>query len=213
MHGFYSSVGRNGCKAAAVAVMALGVLASCQAPPAGDTGGRVDPYRTTASDRMSEQASIPSLLEFCDRTSERLASDLSQIPEINEAKTRLVLELGDIVNKTRTSTTDFELIQHRLRSQLMQSKLIRDNFKIVESKARMDRELARVNANDDLLQENSTGKTATYDPNVSYVLQGDFYEARRNARREYYFEFKLTNLASRDIVFSHSYDLGQVAGQ
>ncbi|MCC7407550.1 MAG: hypothetical protein IT442_05735 [Phycisphaeraceae bacterium] len=198
-----------------LSMLALSVmLLAVGCTPKGSTGGRIDPYRTTAADAASKQASIPALLEFSDQTAGRLAYDLSEIPEIKQAPTRVVLELGDISNKTRTSTGDYELIQHRLRANLMQSKLIRDHFKIVEGRARMDRELNRVagpGAGDILQEEGSAGQTATYDPAITYVLQGDFFEADRGGRRQYFFEFKLTNLKSRDIVFSSSYDLGQVS--
>ena len=56
----------------------------------------------------------------------------------------------------------------------------------------------------------AAGTTARYDPELTYVLQGDFLEAGRGPRRQYYFDFKLTNVASRKIVFLKSFDLGQV---
>ena len=60
----------------------------------------------------------------------------------------------------------------------------------------------------------SGGGTAQYDPKITYVLQGDFFESDRGERRQYYFEFKLTNLATREIVFNKHFDLAQApAGQ
>lgn len=173
----------------------------------GESGGRIDPYSSTSADEKSKQANIASLLEFSDQVSARLAQDLVNIPAIQEAKTQVVLELGDIDNQTRTPTGDFELIQHRIRSALLQSQLIRSQFMVVEGRQRMDRELNRVvgpttAAND---------QTARYSPEITYLLQGNFYEARRRERRQYFLEFTLTHLASRQITFSHSYDLGQVS--
>ncbi len=196
-----------------VVVVALG---ACQSgPPRGSTGGRIDPYRTTPSDRASAKASIPALLEFTDKTAEKLARDITDKPFVKNAKTRLVLELGSISNKTNTPTTDFELIQKRLRSKLLNSTLLTDNFKIVADPQRMDRERQRLQGggSQDLLQEKTqpTKRTNRYPADKTYVLQGDFLQARRGQRSQFYFEFKLVNLKSREITFSSSYDLGQVS--
>jgi hypothetical protein len=175
----------------------------------GDPGGRTNPYKTTSSDERSSQANIPTLLEFSDQVSVRLAQDLVNIPQIQQAKTQVVLELGDIDNQTRTPTNDFELIQHRIRSALLQSQLIRSQFMVVESRQRMDRELDRV-VGPGTAATSAGDQTARYSPEITYLLQGNFYEARRDERRQYFLEFTLTHLASRQIVFSHSYDLAQV---
>ncbi|MBL0928370.1 MAG: hypothetical protein IBJ11_12095 [Phycisphaerales bacterium] len=200
---------------AAVVAAALG-LAGCEAPR-GDTGGRIDPSRTTAADERSPQANMPSLYEFGDRVAERLAADISSIPEIRDAPTRVVIELGGLNNKTRTSTQDFEQIQVRLRNRFANSDYIRNKAMVVDSTARMDQELDRIQGDTggrDLLQENidrrGAGRTDRYDPRQIFVLLGDFYESARGGTRRYYFEFRLTNLKTRSIVFSESYDLGQV---
>lgn len=200
----------------AAAVLTVGVLAviGCDSTPEaiGGSGGRIDPYRTTKADRRSDRASIPSLLQFCDQVAEDLAAQLADLPEITDAQYRQVLELGSIDNKTRTPTTDFMQIQRRLRSKLLKSRLIRDHFKVVESRQRMDRELSRVQGEEeDLLQENTSPPgTDSYDAGITYVLQGDFYESTRGDRRQYYLNFKLTNLRTREIVFDSDFDLGQV---
>jgi len=187
----------------------------CQSgPPSGSTGGRIDPYRTTESDRRSDKASIPELLQFTDQAAEKFAAEVAKIPEVKQADTRLVMELGSIQNRTDTPTGDFEQIQRRLRSKLMSSDLITDRFMVVESRRRMNREMDRVQGEDrDLLQEGEKRESAKYDPEITYVLQGDFYESERGDRRQYFFNFKLVNLASRSIVFNEDYDLAQVTGR
>jgi hypothetical protein len=186
----------------------------CASAPEGSTGGRIDSYRTTDSDRNSSSASIPALLEYSDTVSQALAQEITSIPDIENAPTRCVLELGSIANKTSTPTGDFEQIRARIRGQIFQSKLIKGRFMIVEARDRMDSELNRVNGDSgqkDLLNEGTGGSagTAKYDPKITYVLQGDFFESNRGDRRQYYFEFKLTNLATREIVFNKSFDLAQ----
>ena len=174
------------------------VLTGCE-----KTGSRIDPYESTKSDLNSKQASIPALLEFSDLTAQRLAQDITSIPQVRDSSERLVLELGSIENRTRTATTDFELIQRRLRSQLMRSDVVRRNFMIVEGRQRMDSELQRVAGVTD-------STTARYNPADTFVLQGDFFEARRGDRSQFFFNFKLTNLATRELVFDSDYDLAQL---
>jgi len=203
--------------ASALAALALGAsvfaLGACESTK-GSSGGRIDPYATTESDRRSGKASIPSLMEFSDQTAEALAQEISDIDEIQGLKEKVVLELGSILNKSNTPTSDFEQIRSRVRGKIFASKFLRKQFFIVESKARMDEEKQRVEGTGgqrDLLQEGrGTAGTNTYNPNIVYLLQGDFFESNRGDRRQYYFEFKLTNLQTRQIVFMKSFDLAQV---
>lgn len=201
----FGSLIRTALLCGLIATVMAGV-AGCQAPaPAGSTGGRIDPYRTTAADEYSYGASMPALLEFCDRTAQALARDLTTIPDIRDAKTRVIVELGSIRNQTRTPTSNYEQIQARLRSQIFQSSLIRQYIVLTEDPGRMDRELERLGAT------GTSGETARYEAGATYVLQGDFFESGRDNVRRYFFEFKLVNLASREIVFDHSYDLAQAS--
>jgi hypothetical protein len=190
------------------------VLAGCQnRQPVGSTGGRIDPYRTTASDQASGRANIPSLLEFSEQTARRLAEDICQLDGIANSGgggasggasggQRQVLELGTITNLTQTPSSDFELIQNRLRGQLLRSDLVKRNFVVVMDRQRMTSEYERLGA--------VGADPARYDAANTYVLQGDFHEAIRGERRQYYFQFVLTNLATRQIVFQDDYDLAQV---
>jgi hypothetical protein len=179
------------------------LLGACQnQQPVGSTGGRIDPYRTTGADMASGRANIPSLLEFSEQTARRLAEDLCQLEGVAGASQRQVLELGTITNMTQTPSGDFEMIQNRLRGQLLQSDLVKRHFVVVMDRQRMTSEYERLGAvgND----------PARYDAAQTYVLQGDFHEAIRGERRQFYFQFVLTNLATRQIVFQDDYDLAQL---
>jgi hypothetical protein len=197
---------------ASLLLAGLAVSPGC-GPDAGSTGGRVDSRETTEFDRQSNKANLPSLLEFGDKAAEQLAADLADIDEIEKRQTRAILELGTIVNKTRTPTQDFEQLQTRMRNAIRKSKFVRDRFKIVESRSRTDAEIARTQGPgpEDLLQEGGGGGGSNvYAPSDTYVLQGDFYEAVRGHKSQFYLDVKLVNLQSREIVFNHDYDLGQV---
>ena len=193
-----------------IVLMAVG----CSSPNTGSSGGRIDSYSTTGSELRADAPNIAALLEFSDQAAELFAQEMVDLPEIRGAQYRQVLELGSIQNKTRTPTSDFELIQNRVRNTLSKSKMVRNSFRIVQSRARSEAELARIQGQlDDLLQEGTGAGVRIDDPATIYVLQGDFFESRRGDRRQYYFNFQLTNLQSREIVLNEDYDLGQVIGR
>jgi hypothetical protein len=211
--------------AAALGALIVGsiTLIGCDSPtPQGDSGGRIDPYNSTSADERSDQANMPELLTFAESTASQLAQDLSDLP-INhppsngDTRYGAILELGQIVNKTRTSSVDFELIQKRVRNQLLRSKIFTDQFVIVESGTMMDLERETIlgdpqNENEYLLQggsQTAKNRSDRYDPNYTYVLRGEFFEARRGSTRRYYLTFNLVQLQTRQIVFTHDYLLGQ----
>lgn len=94
------------------------------------------------------------------------------------------------------------MMQNRVRGQLLKSQLIQSKFIVVADPARMDSEMGRVSGQ-------SGAGSARYDPSITYMLLGDFFEATRGHTRRYYFTFSLVNLASRQIAFQKDYDLGQ----
>ena len=159
---------------------------------------RLDPYQ---SDRkLGYKASMPALYEFCDQTAEALVMKITAHPKIKEHKTRVLLELGHISNKTATPTTDFEMMQKRLRNRMVNSDLFTQNFKILDRPGVIDLEKRRLGGD---------GLSARYAAEDTYVLLGDFMEARRTGTRRFSFEFKLVHVASREIIFTEWYDLSQ----
>lgn len=203
----------------AIATMIAGGCSSTPDAVNVHNGRLDDPYESTQSDQASTKASIPALLEFADKTAESLAEQISSLPHVQQrydvvTKTqgRLILEMGSIDNQTRTPSSDFELIQRRLRSHLMRSKLIKSKFMFVEGRARAERDVTRIQGGNagDLLQEGNAGQTNQYANNDTYLLLGDFLEANRGNRRQYYFNFKLVHAQTREIVFDEAFDLGQM---
>lgn len=184
----------------------LGFLVGCE-PKIGRPGGR--PSGGIPQPSASELPPIDGLMQFCDETAEALVKELSSIPEVTSARQRLVLELGGINNKTETSVSDYFMIQRRLQGKLTQSDILKAAFMIVETPERIDAENRRIygDASGGLLQDvKAVPGRNRYDPNISYVLTGDFYQATRLNQRRYLFQFSLTNLASGKIVFQKSYD-------
>ena len=167
--------------------------------------------QTAEQDRRSRLANAPDLFSFGDQVAADLALQISESPEIRDSPTRVVIEFGTLSNQTATPTSDFELIQRRLRNALQQSRHLQKYAMFVETRQRMEREHRNIRGAEepDLLQEGSTSAApARYDPNITFVLQGDFYEMRRGGARRYYFDFQLTNLASRATVFADTFEQG-----
>ncbi|MCC7388279.1 MAG: hypothetical protein IT431_05880 [Phycisphaerales bacterium] len=177
----------------------------------GSSGGRINPYASTPADEASTSASMPALWEYSDQVAEALSRRIGGIPEIAGSPTRVIVELGAIENQTNTPRSDFELIQRRLRGRLLSSDIVNANVKFVESVQAMDAEARRVRGGetDPLQRDYGSGETDRYDPRMTYVLRGSFFESDRGDTRRYYFEFNLVNLQDRSIVFNEPFDLAQ----
>ncbi len=193
----------------AAAVLSLGGCTRNQS--VGTSGGRINPYASTRADEASTAASMPAMWEYSDQVAEALARRIGEIPEIAGSPTRVIVELGAIENQTNTPRGDFELIQRRLRSKLVNSDIVTANAKFVEGVQAMDAEARRVRGGDtDPLQRDyAGGETDRYDPALTYVLRGSFFESNRGDTRRYFFEFNLVNLKDRAIVFNEAFDLAQ----
>jgi hypothetical protein len=190
----------------AALVSAAGLLAGCQ-PPRGDTGGRVDPVRTTPAERNDARVGTPSLFEFSDQVAQQLAADMSQIPELN-GQYRATVVFGDIVNKTSiVSTNDFEAFRTRIRGRLMQSRSVLQNVRFVENKQRADDLIRRESSTGgDLLQEGKRRERADLDPQYTYFLNGDMYRVERggNVVNTYLMNFNLTNMDTGEIIWTNA---------
>ncbi|MDQ7013941.1 MAG: hypothetical protein Q9O74_08620 [Planctomycetota bacterium] len=193
-------------------VLAVGALTGCtQNRSVGQSGGRINPYASTRGDEVSTAASMPAMLEYSDQVAEALIRRLGSIPKIAQSPTRVIVELGAIENQTDTPRSDFEFIQRRLRSKLINSDIAAANMKFVESVQSMDAEAQRVRGGgtDPLQRDYSSGQTDRYDLASTYVLRGAFFESRRSETRRYFFEFNLVNTQDREIVFNEAFDLAQ----
>lgn len=190
--------------AAGLATLVLSVgCASTPRAPAGSTGGRMDPMRSTVGDLNSSRASAPAMLEFSDQVVQSFARDAVGLPEVASVggDDRHVLALGALENRTGTPDSDFDLISTRIRSRMVGSTLIRSKFRVIQDPNVTDRDRAYLSGRTDGVDR--------YDPATTWVLQGQFYESNRGSTRRYYFTFSLTNLATNEIVFVSDYDLGQ----
>ena len=180
-------------------------LAACSTPaPRGNTGGRIDPYRSTSVDARSGAASTVDLLEFSDRVGGAIALRIATIDEIASAPQKVVIEMGDIENKTLTPTSDFAIMRRRVFAGLVNSSAVSRVADIVEAPEVMDQQRDRFAVD--------RASTDRYDTRGTYLLQGYFGELTRGggAQSTYYYEMTLTNLQTRRIVFAEQFDTKQI---
>lgn len=185
---------------------ALGGCNQVQPQSRGDEGSRVGTYERTRADRLDTQADSVTLIEFSDQVAQAIAMRISKVPEIRNSQQKVVIELGDIQNNTRTPRSDFGAIQRRIFITLSQSDVIGENCDIVEPTSRMDRQMEGIS------QPGQAPNSARYDPNQTFFLQGTFNELTRagGVQSTFNFDFTLVNAASRRIVIAEQITPKQV---
>lgn len=182
-------------------------LTGCtQYGPPGDRGGRVDPGNTVAYEYRDPAAPTADLRQFAGEAVEQIALQIADTPEITSSPTKVVIALGAITNRTNTPTNDFIAVRRRVFTGLVNS-VARQHADIIEQPEIMQGQLDRyAPRNTDPVDENlgQTGEIGRYDPNLIYVLQGEFGELQRLRGQvsDYYFDFTLTNLKSGKIVMA-----------
>lgn len=174
----------------------LGVaLGGCaQYGPAGNRGGRVDPSDTVSYEYRDKAAPTADLRQFAGQATEQIAQRIADVPEIAGSPTKVVIALGAITNRTNTPTADFVTIRRKVFTGLVNSS-VRKYADIVEQPEIMKTQLERYAAG-------TQSQPGTYDPGITYLLQGEFGELNRlNGQvSDYYFDFTLTNLRTGQIV-------------
>ncbi len=192
---------------AVLSAASLCMLTGCQMAPSGDTGGRVDPSRTTPAERNDARVLPSAMFEFGDGVAQQLANDMKDIPELN-GEYRATVVFGDINNKTGiVSSNDFEAFRTRIRGQLMQSRNVLKNVRFVESRARVNDLIRReTGTGGDLLQEGTRKERAELNAAYTYFLNGDMYRVERggNAVNLYMMNFNLTNMETGEIIWTNT---------
>ena len=185
------------------AVLLAGLFVAGCSTPGDDSLGRIDPSRTTDVETQSAQPLPAAYMEFTDQVVQAVVRRLADIPEIRNAGQRVTVLIGDLNNQTgNVSSSEFEMLRSRIRSDLINSAYARETLAFVENRARM----AGINAREGVV---GGSETMARDANVTFVLNGDFYRVNRGAVNQYYFEFQLVHARTAQIVFSEKFDLKQ----
>jgi hypothetical protein len=176
-------------------VAAMLLLTACEG------GGRVDTYGTTDAERSDPRIQTTALLEFSDQFTQRLVQQLATIPEIANSPKPVTVIIGDISNKTgNVSSNDFELVQQRIRANLVNSGFISKQMIFVENRARMNALAAR----EGIGAPGASGPPA-YDPQTTFTLNGDVYRIDRGNTNFYWMGYSLVNFSSNRMVFEDQF--------
>lgn len=203
---------RNPVTFLGVALVIIGVAQTgCKGPPAGNSGGIVPVTESTHSAKWSGLPDPADLAQGCDQVAQHLAADIGGIVERDFGGYRITLVLGDIDNQTSSvPTTDLNYMRHRIKDTLMQSKLFRDNVRVVENQARWkalrNRELGD-QSEDDLLQTSTKPGPDRLNPQYTLFLSGDASAVHNGPTHLYYIAFKLTRASDGEEVFVHPYEV------
>lgn len=173
--------------------------AACQEAPRGDSGGRVSVGSTTRGEADSGLMRSSDLVTASDDIAVALAQDVDQMVTQDFSGQRVTVVFGDLLNKTsKMSTTDFEFVRDRIKSKLMDSRVVRNNARFVENRSRREslrqRELGQTG-------EQKVGHTSDLpQPSVNeeffLFLNGNMYSVDRPDTRLYYMKFELIDRKS-----------------
>lgn len=185
-------------------------LIGCASPPRGQDNYRVEPTDTTRAERNSPQVTTTELTEFSDQVVAQLTEDLKSIPELNQGY-RATIVYGDMVNKTGiVSTTDFEAFRTRIRSKLLQSRMVLQNVRFVEDRAKLEALQNReFGGNRDVLQEGSrSGQGRQLNADYTFFLNGEFNRVNRDGRTEqsnyYLLTFNLMRANDGEVIWTNA---------
>lgn len=205
---------------AGVSLCAISVFLGACSPPKGEQTRRVEVSDTTKAERRSAQVQPAALVEFSDQVAQQLAEDLAALPEFNNGY-RSTVVFGDIDNKTGiVPTTDFQAFRTRVRQKLLQSTVVRNRIRWVESLGKVEdlrnKELGG-NQRGDVLQEGQpTTGTTPLNAQYTYFLDGEMYRVDRGngGVNLYMLSFNLTNAQTREVVWTNSpYEVKQTPGR
>ncbi len=184
-----------------IALAGLLILTGCKQPT-----GRVEIGQTTKAERKSSRVQPAALIEFSDQVPRDLLQDLGVSPKLAGVDRPIVVLMGDLNNQTtRVGTEEFELVQSRIRSNLINSSA-QSQFVFLERRARVSRLAEREGV---VNESTGTSQRAQLVGEATYLLSGDFYSVTRGDTNLYYMEFQLVNIASTELVFSNKYEIKQ----
>lgn len=194
----------------AVALCSVALMSACETAPRGDTGGRVPVGSTTSGEASTGLMRTADLATASDDVALALAQDIDRISSEDFQNRRITVVFGDIMNKTsKMPTTDFEYVRDRIKSKLMDSRVVRNNVKFVENRSRREslrqRELGQ--SGDQKIGHTSELPQPTINEEFFVFLNGNMYSVDRPDTRLYYLKFELMRSSDGETVFSNDYEV------
>jgi hypothetical protein len=205
-------VSRRGKNAVLGSIALLGLLAvtACHAPE-GKRHGRVAPGEVTKAEEKAVGPHVRDMQAASDRVAQALIADLNRVlaEEVTDPSVRIWVVFGDIQNKSRVPTSDFEMIRERIKDKLQKSRDWRNNVKYVVSRKRVE-ELNRQELGTDrkdLLDEGPDSEVQRPAAEHMYYLNGNTYGIYRGSTEFYYLSFNLTRANDAAEIFSQEYEV------
>jgi hypothetical protein len=203
---------RRGVLRYVAGVLVLLGIPACHAPE-GKSHGRVAPGTVTKAEERATGPQIRDMQEASDDVAQALIADLNRVlaEEVTDPSVRILVVFGDIQNKSRVPTSDFEMIRERIKDKLQKSRDWRNNVKYVVSRKRVE-ELNRQELGtdrNDLLDEGAAGHDVKRPAaEHMYYLNGNTYGIYRGTTEFYYLSFNLTRASDAAEIFSQEYEAG-----
>ncbi|MDX2148629.1 MAG: hypothetical protein SFZ23_14020 [Planctomycetota bacterium] len=209
-----SGLFRSGVVGGACVGLAM-VLGACQSPPTGYSAGRIPVSESTRAEANDRRVQPADLIDASEQVAQELARDIQRLADEDFGGYRVTVAFGDFENKTgNVSTTDFEYVRDRVQSRLMTSRLVRNNIKFVQGRARLEELNQReLGVREDILQEGGSNSTvAARDPNFFFYLNGNMYRVNRGGENRdatdlYYIKYQLVRASDAEIVFDSDYEV------
>ena len=196
--------------AALMLTVGAALFVGCASAPPGDPGGRLDVYETKHDEKKSGQVNLASMSELGDRAAEEIVMELPRLKVADPAAPKHVIYIGEFENHTsRTSSADFELFMKRLKSRLVNEPSIREHFEIRNEPIATDRIRSRFTNEPPAADGAARAGTQRVDPRFIYVLNGNFNDAVRNGKTQFFLEFQLVELDTGEVEISVAKDLAQ----
>jgi hypothetical protein len=193
------------CRFALAAVPVLAMLAGCASDRPHDYGDSRPPVDAISpDDRGLQSKDVVS-------ASDQMAQDLLALPELNRSQNRWTIVVDHVDNQTQNHRFNLDIFLDRLRVNL--AKYGHDRVALIENKAKyhglQSNELEGEREGDQFQQGDTSGvaKPAYRGIQPDYSLYAKISELPNRGTDYYYCEFTLTDLRTREQVWTNAYEV------
>ena len=150
-----------------------------------------------------DQVPISTLLTFINASSDKFISQIGSVPEISNAPTQLVLELGTVVADPTQNPNDVEFAQEAVRGRFLDSTIVTNRFLIVQNIHRSVADAEKIGVTP--IAGDPTSETDKYAPSSIYTLNGRFQKVGRSGQNLYQLQLSLIHWKTRKIVLNKTF--------
>ncbi len=150
-----------------------------------------------------DQVPIATMLTFINASSDKFISQIGSVPEIQNAPTQLVLELGTVVADPTQNANDAEFAQEAVRGRFLDSRIVTDRFLIVQNIHRSMADAEKIGITP--VGGDPTATPDNYAPSSIYTLNGRFQKVGRSQQNLYQLQLSLIHWKTRKIVLNKTF--------